>query len=443
MKTTIQKALGNNGLENTNVYPELFEAFTVSECVLTNDKVFVYVRPANQLAYNELSDQPVQAGAVRCEVGGFYSQNESRTIKKGSRVLVIKPHPSADIGYVLQILGSAIPVETTKKDLVSPNSFSFKGENAGFHVDGTRNHISLYTSNNNEILLTDSEASITLGNSQLKINTKAFKMDNGLSSLDIQNNISLLAGGDIIIGAGSYSISNSRKEIKMFGSGLSIDVSGGTIETTSKNTKSTQLIKHDEVGAKYSINIGSSLINPNIGIRDTTSYDLNVLQGDISMHTTVGGVFIHASNMLQKDSIKLVTGLAIRKIGVMQGIPPYASIDVGGIKGIRMETIGVGADSLVIGPMNITALTTGKMGLTSALATSITSGATLSLTSGASLSITAGAAISLTSPILNLTSVAMINAGPKVVAPTGVGPFNAIPFCLFTSAPHSGMMAVG
>lgn len=160
------------------------------------------------------------------------------------------------------------------------------------------------------------------------------------------------------------------------------------------------------------------------------------------MHTTVGGVFIHASNILQKDSIKLVTGLAIRKAGFMQGIPPYASIDIGGIKGIRMEVIGACADSLIIGPMNITGTTTGAVSFTSALATSITSGAAISLTSGAAVSITAGAAISLTAPILNLTAVPFINLGPvRAGAPTGSpAGFSALPACLFAGVPHNTTM---
>lgn len=442
MESTFERASGGTSLHNQVMTPELFEAFTITETTLVNDKYFTHVRPANQLAYNELSDFSVQAGAIKCEIGGFYSKNESRSIEKGTRVLVIKPSPGADNGYILTILGSAVPVATTKKDLVSPDSFSFKSDKSGFHVDGKRNHISLYTSNDNEFLLTESEASIKAGQTILKINTKAFMLDNSLSKLDIQKDINIFSSGEITIGAGFYDINKAKKDIKIIGSGLLVNVEGGNFDVSSKNSTSKQLVKHDEIGAKYSINIGTNLVNPNILNKDTTAFDLNVLQGDINMHTTVGGVFIHASNILQKDSIKLVTGLAIRKAGFMQGIPPYASIDIGGIKGIRMEVIGAGADSLIIGPMNITGTTTGAVSFTSALATSITSGAAISLTSGAAVSITAGAAISLTAPILNLTAVPFINLGPvRAGAPTGSpAGFSALPACLFAGVPHNTTM---
>lgn len=45
------------------------------------------------------------------------------------------------------------------------------------------------------------------------------------------------------------------------------------------------------------------------------------------------------------------------------------------------------------------------------------------------------------SGMLDMSGSKMIMAGPKKVAPTGAGPFCALPSCLFTGAPHSGPMA--
>lgn len=416
--STISEASGSTSLDNKNVYPELFEAFTISDTISLYDKLFTYVRPTNQSAYNDLHDTPVQTGSVRCEIGGFYSTNESRAIAKGTRVLVIKPHPAADTGYILTILGKAVPVEDTNKDVVSDGSFSFKGEGGGFHVDGKRNHISIFTSNKNEISLTESEATTTVGQSQLKINTKAFKLDNSLSSIDIQKNITLLSGGKITLAAGFYDIENNKKDIEIIGSGLHVDIDGGTFEVKAKNSVSTQTTKHDEIGAKYSINIGTNLINPVAGVLDTTSFDLNVLYGDINLHTTNGGLFIHASNLFQKDSIKLVTGLAIRKIGFMQGIPPYSSIDCGGIKGIRMEVIGAGADTFFLGPNNITMATTGLF-----TATAVLNGI---MTSGVNWLITGGASPIIEPPAMGLTLSQILTLIMTEIAthihPTAVGP---------------------
>lgn len=43
--------------------------------------------------------------------------------------------------------------------------------------------------------------------------------------------------------------------------------------------------------------------------------------------------------------------------------------------------------------------------------------------------------------VLNLSGSTIINAGPKVAAPTGSGPFCAIPACIFSGAPHVGSVA--
>lgn len=420
MSSDTAKASGSTALDNKHVYPELFEAFTISDTISLHDKLFTYVRPTNQSAYNELYDTPVQTGSVRCEIGGFYSANESRSIAKGTRVLVIKPHPAADIGYILTILGKAVPVDDTNKDVVSDGSFSFKGEAGGFHVDGKRNHISLFTSNNNEITLTESEAIATVGQSQLKINTKSFKLDNSLSSLDIQKNITMLSGGKITLAAGFYDIENNKKDIELIGSGLLVEVEGGTFQIKSKNTVSNQITKHDEVGAKYSINIGTNLINPVAGLLDTTAFDLNVLYGDINIHTTNGGLFLHASNLFQKDSIKIVTGLAIRKVGIMQGIPPYSSIDCGGIKGIRMETIGAGADTFFLGPNNITMATTGPFSATAALTGILTSGTNWLITGGPSPLIEPPAmGLTLTQILTFLVTELSTHVHPTAVGPSG------------------------
>jgi hypothetical protein len=50
------KHVHSNELDSKNVFPQLMEAFTVSIPVLLNDKLFVYVRPTNELAYNNLVD---------------------------------------------------------------------------------------------------------------------------------------------------------------------------------------------------------------------------------------------------------------------------------------------------------------------------------------------------------------------------------------------------
>jgi hypothetical protein len=420
MNDGLKEALGATSIDNKNVFPELFEAFTVSDTVLLHDKFFTYVRPTNQSAYNELSETPIQTGAIRCEIGTDNSPNESKSIAKGTRVLVIKPHPAADIGYILKILGRATAEEETSKDLVSDGSFNFRSEGAGIHIDGKRNLATIFTTNKNEVMLTESEGSMTVGASQLKLNTKAFKVDTSLSSLDLQKDVSILSSGRITIGAGFYDIEATKKDIDLLGSGLNVDVSGGTFDIKAKNITSNQLIRHDEIGAKYSINIGTNLINPVAGLLDTTSFDLNVLSGDINIHTTTGGLFLHASNILQKDSIKLVTGLAVRKAGFMQGIPPYSSIDSGGIKGIRMEVIGAGADTFFLGPNNITMSTTGPITATATLNGILTSGVNWLIVGGASPLIEPPAmGLTLTQILTFLVTELSTHVHPTAVGPSG------------------------
>lgn len=109
----------------------------------------------------------------------------------------------------------------------------------------------------------------------------------------------------------------------------------------------------------------------------------------------------------------------------------------------KKEIIGLGSEKQVMtggesikilqGDYEIL-LALGKINLTSTLGISITAGASLKIVSAGPIDITSSA-LNIKSPLIKFPS--------GVSAPSGSGPFCALPVCLFTGAPHVGNVFAG
>lgn len=319
---------------------------------------------------------------------------------------------------------------------------------------------------------------------QLRLTEDGFvAASNATVDISAQSDMFLYTQDNLFITAGYNDKSKKHKPIKNFYL---------TTSTAKLNINKSLFIS----GSQVNVKLGSSLVggHPTPGAAGNKSWSINVLGGDIEYKAGLGNIKHQIFNPI--STITLIAGM---KTPSTPGLGPIAiagsAVEVGMTYTTMVTTgtyVNTNPSGILINSLGlITETATGVItksagatyNVTSGAAINFTAGATyalqaatgvtvqsgttvdilsatdLSLTSGTNINIMAGAAASvqtsatldiqsgaptsITSPMLNLTAASTINAGPKSVAPTGVGPFCAIPVCPFTGSPHQGPIASG
>jgi len=276
---------------------------------------------------------------------------------------------------------------------------------------------------------------------------------------------------NLISQSGNIIISGTRTADTQYNPARRIHLTGNSIDL---HTKGGQI---DLEAGKMRINLSDSRTSADIpGTGGSIGFDLNILSGDISATTKLGNIFIHNLNYGAIGVIKLTNGsilspttlletsltLAIKSAKLSQITLPGVvesslTLDTGkshlkSTRGIYNEAIAgniefmTNLDLLIEAKLNakVNAM---KIEIISKLETKLKSITTIietdKLNITAKMSAIKSQMTKMEGSLLDIKKVATIDAGPKSVAPTGSGPFCAIPTCPFTGGLHTGEKASG
>jgi len=301
-----------------------------------------------------------------------------------------------------------------------------------------------------------------------------------LGSLIINNNeISAINAGSINLRTGTDMIFQSlnggikfagKKENNSFKSLLNFEI----------NTKNYSMLANGGPifmeGGKMLINLSDARTTHSIpGMGGSTTFELDVLAGDIEMNTHAGNIFINNMNAASIGKIKIVNGsllsptafmqtsieMAVNKIELWQATIPFiteskitmkdAEIDLFATRDVTMSTntnISINAlTNVEIDAIIKAAVTAAKIEIISDLQSLIKT-VTLMIKSDkmsveASLAELNAKIMNLQGQILDASKMKTVKMGPKSVSPTGKGPFCAITICPWNGQVHVGDTAAG
>ena len=296
--------------------------------------------------------------------------------------------------------------------------FNVGGNDFSLAPDGLRTHI--YDDNKHPL------ASIEMSNRSFEISG--------------ESDMLLIAGGDMKIQTDGNMIICARGKdstnyqplhyFHVLAKRVVLDAGSGPIQGSASN---------------FSLKLSSSLVgssNGAPGLGPSEAFDVEIVQGDAQIVIGLGD-----ATLMTLDPIGNVT--------IQQGIPLLLnnSLSLGPMETIlNSQTVeGIGA-SLTLTPIGTSDLSTfltqsftsmlGGIEFQAMLEASITSAMSVALTAP-NINLIAAAVMSIITPMLDLSGAAMIQTGPGMAAPTGTGPFCALPVCCFTGAPHISNIYTG
>ena len=182
------------------------------------------------------------------------------------------------------------------------------------------------------------------------------------------------------------------------------------------------------------------------GTGPVDAFEVATVQGGITLMAGMGDVTVGSNNLDFIDVVELRNGSAISPVATHVTLSLTEALVqqefAFGLTAAKLSLANLTATLQAFTNVDVTALL-GALTLKGAMGVSISSMLTMALSALTLISISAPAGISMTTMALDLTKALSITAGPKVVVPTGVGPFCALPMCPITGAPHSGAVAIG
>lgn len=309
--------------------------------------------------------------------------------------------------------------------------------NPNFRFSSTPQNFEL-KQNNSTLALSNTRLRLSINNDEsiMAVSTDAIHLENKKElNLIGSNKVNICSRGNIVMSGGVYSSTETDEFGRLNPAGKIIG-KAGEIKLGAGGLFS--------IGAgKLAINLTSSTLSggevPGTGGLD--AFSLNIVQGNTLVSSALGNVEVYAMGL--PNYIRLKSGAVFDLI--------YSSVMLSRAKATIENVLGgiYSALDLKLGDANLSAskninidalmktTITGKTGIKLDALTNIDLAALLNIT------IDGKVKIELKTAMLDLKNAKMINAGPKTVAPTGSGPFCAIPSCVFAGVPHAGSMATG
>jgi len=347
-------------------------------------------------------------------------------------------------------------------------------------------------SHDNVFSVNKSDAKINIGENNFEINSNNIIFDvknegKVISEIKLNNSVGIKS-------AGSFDIQTINDFNVRIHTGCLV-ISGGpntNISTTTEDKYKhfkTLLVKNTEtiINSSNMVNINSAGMNikllsgrfgggggiPGSGPSDT--YSLEVVEGNIAEKVGTGNIDIINNNFGIIGKVNIRNGSIISPLQNSLSFSAYnalldhqvtwgigssidltkAGINVKATNGITMTSILKDIALQATTDISLTSLLNTKINAslnviidakvkaqTTAMMIELKA-KTKAMMEAAIIEIKGKSLTKIETAMLNLVASKIINAGPKTVAPTGTGPFCALPTCLFTGAPHSGDKAVG
>ena len=330
---------------------------------------------------------------------------------------------------------------------------------------------SKFTKGKNALIITDTTATLAIDDG---------KEPSAFLVLNKNENKLVSKGSTVIRSDNDTNIQSNKGSVQIYGAKKENKDEYLPVRAFNVDSRSTALKSHGgpmfiEAG-KMVINLSDSRTTHTIpGLGGPTAFELAALSGDIDVKTHVGNINITNMNSASIGSISIVNGsilspttimqtsidMKVNKIEICQSTIPFAiesymklsnaSAEIYATRNIDIISdinVGVNATANVeIDAMIKAAVTAAKIEIISDVQT-ILKTAMMQLKADkmdvqASLADINTKIANLSGQVLNMEGMKMIKAGPKVVAPTGVGPFCAIPKCTWNGLNHVGDVAVG
>lgn len=353
---------------------------------------------------------------------------------------------------------------------VSVHENGFNVSHSGGSIDQTNGQTKI-TTGTNSILLTDSNAAITISK------------DNKAGSyitLSPKQNALYSDGSTNIRSINDIEIQSLKGSVEFYGAKKENSDDYLPIRMFSVNSRASEFKTNGGPifveGGKMIINLTDSRTTHTIpGLGGPTAFELSVLSGDIDVSTQAGDINIKNMNSTSIGKISIVNGsilspttimetainMTVTEIDICQSTIPFAieaylnlsnaSAELYATRGVEVNSdvnIDISAKACIDIDSKIkAAVTSAKIEIISQVQTIIKS-AMVQLKADKMDVQTSMADINmkianLSGQVLNLEGSKMIKMGPKAVAPTGAGPFCAIPVCTWNGAPHVGDVAIG
>ncbi len=330
---------------------------------------------------------------------------------------------------------------------------------------------SKFAKGKNSLTITDTTAALTVEDGK---EPSAFLVLNG------KENRLVSKGSTVIRSDNDTNIQSNKGSVQVYGAKKDGKDEHLPVRAFNVDSRSTALKSHGgplfiEAG-KMVINLSDSRTTHTIpGLGGPTAFELSALSGDIDIKTHVGDINITNMNSASIGSISIINGsilspttimqtsinMTIKGIEICQSTIPFAieaymnlsnaSAEIYATRNIDILSdinVGISATANVeIDAMIKAAVTAAKIEIISDVQT-ILKTAMMQLKADkmdvqASLADINTKIANLSGQVLNMEGMKMVKAGPKVVAPTGVGPFCAITNCTWNGLPHVGDVAVG
>lgn len=331
----------------------------------------------------------------------------------------------------------------------------------------------------NSILCGDESAGIYGTNARITVNNYSAEIQHSLNHLVVSNGaieisckdssgnfksqINLADAGEISAINGLTFRSGQRIDIRSKGN---ISITGFFDKNSTNKTeeaykpisalfvKSRKIILNNTNGPFYlnGGNIAIKLVGGRIsggggipGTGPAQTFALECISGDISVHAGTGNIDLVADDTLKIAKAALRCGSFIS--------PLQSAVELTATKAKLFNQITWGIESNISfsgGSSELSAFKdiklstlTGKISLSAVTNTEIKALLDIVLEALKNINIKAVVKTAIETAILDLQKAKMIKGGPKTVAPTGTGPFCAIPICPITGSPHTGHTAIG
>jgi hypothetical protein len=339
---------------------------------------------------------------------------------------------------------------------------SKKGKSKFFINDKT---ISLTTTNSN-ITLDGEVFEVDIPNTKLKLNNSAF----GLIGSNNERVITSIIGGEKRLHLfNEKAILAESKEMKFRINDGNLIITGkrdknysGTDEIEQYESLNAFVMKArtmDFISQGSGINFNAGHLGIQLGSSKFSSYTpgagpseaffVNAIQGNLKLTTGLGNIELQTNNLEFINKINLRCGSIIHPTAsglemdallsrlylntVYEGINSELVFNTGGFTELN-SFMDIGITSS-IGAINI-----------SGLVETVVEGILAAKLKGMMVDILGDAMVNIESQVVSLKGSAVLDlsgsgtiiAGPKMAPPTGLGPFCALPTCLFTGAPHTG-----
>lgn len=274
------------------------------------------------------------------------------------------------------------------------------------------------------------------GNSDLFLNDTLGKFyTKGALQLVGERGLYLASGESVFITSGIY---NSKED--------NVLQRYGPVNKFIVNANETKI----STGGMFGIDAGTLHINlssgvlagsPQPGDGSLTVCNLNIVQGNLLVSSSLGNMDFAVLGL--PNYFKVKTGSFASPIFSELKLTRMA-LSLGNFTAGLLSTIELTKGTVDIFAIKTVSVSAGANVAMEALANfTIEAKAKLSLNALAQMTLESKALMEIKAQILNLENAKIIMMGNKIAAPTGKGPFCAIPACVITGTQHTGDVALG